>query len=151
METVPPATQGRTRAEIDLGAVRHNVRTLKGRAKDALLMAVVKADAYGHGSIPISRAAIEAGADSLAVVTAEEGAELRHAGITAPILVFTDLLPQKLLLARQHRLAVTAHSVESARRIASVPGLKAHLKVNTGMNRWGVEPSEVGEARGILG
>lgn len=151
METVPPATQGRTRAEIDLGAVRHNVRTLKGRAKDALLMVVVKADAYGHGSIPISRAAIEAGADSLAVVTAEEGAELRHAGITAPILVFTDLLPQKLLLARQHRLAVTAHSVESARLIASVPGLKAHLKVNTGMNRWGVEPSEVGEARGILG
>lgn len=143
--------ESRTLAEIDLGAVRHNVRALKSRAKDALLMAVVKADAYGHGSVPVSRAAIEAGADSLAVVTAEEGAELREAGITAPILVFTDLLPQKLLLARQHRLDVTAHSVESARRIASVPGLKAHLKVNTGMNRWGVEPSEVGEARGILG
>lgn len=151
MESAPPATQGRTLAEIDLGAVRHNVRALKRRASDALLMAVVKADAYGHGSVPISLAAIEAGADSLAVVTAEEGAELRHAGITAPILVFTDLLPQKLLLARQHRLAVTAHSVESAKWISSVPGLKAHLKVNTGMNRWGVEPSEVGEARGILG
>ena len=114
-------------------------------------MAVVKADAYGHGSVPVALAAVEAGADSLAVVTAEEGAELREAGIAVPILVFTDLLPQKLLLARQHGLAVTAHSVESARRIAPVTGLKAHLKVNTGMNRWGVEPAEVGEARAILG
>ena len=151
METVPPATEGRTRAEVDLGAVRHNVRALRRRARGPALMAVVKADAYGHGSVPVSLAALEAGADSLAVVTAEEGAELRQAGITAPILVFTDLPPQKLRLARQHRLAVTAHSVESARLIAAVPDLRAHLKVNTGMNRWGVEPSEVGEARGILG
>ena len=143
--------ESRTRAEIDLGAVRHNVRALKRRANDALLMAVVKADAYGHGAVPVSLAALEAGADSLAVVTAEEGAELRRAGVTAPILVFTDLLPQKLSLARQHRLAVTAHSTESAKRIASVPDLEVHLKVNTGMNRWGVEPSEVGEARRILG
>ena len=150
METAPPDTQSRTRAEIDLGAVRHNVRALRSRANDALLMAVVKADAYGHGAVPVGRAALEAGAGSLAVVTAEEGAELRRAGITAPILVFTDLLPQKLTLARQHRLTVTAHSVESAKRIASLPDLEAHLKVNTGMNRWGVEPSEVGEARRIL-
>jgi alanine racemase len=114
-------------------------------------MAVVKADAYGHGSVPVSRAALEAGADALAVVTAEEGAELRRAGITAPILVFTDLLPDKLPLAEEHRLAVTAHSVASARRVAARPGLEAHLKVNTGMNRWGVEPSEVGGARRILG
>ena len=143
--------ESRTRAEIDLGAVRHNVRALKRRANGSLLMAVVKADAYGHGSVPVSLAAIEAGADALAVVTAEEGAELREAGVAVPILVFTDLLPQKLQLARQHRLAVTAHSVESAKRISSVPGLEAHLKVNTGMNRWGVEPAEVGPARGILG
>lgn len=114
-------------------------------------MAVVKADAYGHGAAPVARAVLEAGADSLAVVTAEEGADLRHSGITAPILVFTDLRRESLLLARQHGLTVTAHSVESAKLVSSVPGLKAHLKVNTGMNRWGVEPAEVGEARGILG
>ena len=114
-------------------------------------MAVVKADAYGHGSVPVSRAALEAGADALAVVTVEEGAELRRAGITEPILVFTDLLPEKLPLAGEYRLAVTAHSVASARRVAARPGLEAHLKVNTGMNRWGVEPSEVGGARKILG
>ena len=141
----------RTRAEIDLSAVRHNVRVLKNRAGGTPLMAVVKADAYGHGAVPVSRAVLDAGADSLAVVTAEEGAELREAGINAPILVFTDLPPGKLLLARQHRLTVTAHSVESARRITNVSDLSAHIKVNTGMNRWGVEPGEVGEARGILG
>lgn len=114
-------------------------------------MAVVKADAYGHGAAPVARAVLEAGADSLAVVTVEEGAELRRAGIDAPILVFTDLPPEKLPLAREHRLAVTAHSTPSARRVAALPDLPVHLKVNTGMNRWGVEPPEVGEARKLLG
>src|SRR5918993_3064785 len=106
-------TPSRTWAEIDLGAVRHNVRALKHRANGARLMAVVKADAYGHGAVPVSRAALEAGADSLAVVTVEEGAELRRAGITAPILVFTDLLPEELPLAEKHRFVVTAHSILS--------------------------------------
>jgi alanine racemase len=141
----------RTWAGIDLGAVRHNVRVLKRRARGARLMAVVKADAYGHGSVPVSLAALEAGADFLAVVTVEEGAELRRAGVKAPMLVFTDLLPEKLALAEEHRLVVTAHSVASAKRIAAHLNLKAHLKVNTGMNRWGVEPYQVGEARKVLG
>ena len=83
----------------------------------------------------------------LAVVTAEEGAELRRAEIRVPVLVFTDLLPDRLRLAEEYRLIVTAHSLASARRMAARPGLEAHLKVNTGMNRWGVEPSEVGEAQ----
>ena len=131
--------------------MRHNVGTLKRKAPNSRLMAVVKADAYGHGSVEVARACIEAGADSLAVVTVEEGAELRRAGLEAPILVFTDPLLDRLPLAEAHRLAVTAHSIPSARRIAARQGLQAHLKVNTGMNRWGVEPSEVGEARRILG
>ena len=141
----------RTWAEVDPGAVRHNVGTLKRKAPNSRLMAVVKADAYGHGSVEVARACIQAGAESLAVVTVEEGAELRRAGLEAPILVFTDLLLDRLPLAKTHRLAVTAHSIPSARRIAAHQGLEAHLKVNTGMNRWGVEPSEVGEARRILG
>jgi alanine racemase len=140
-----------TWAEVDLGAIRHNVRTLKSRVGGARLMAVTKADAYGHGAVPVSRAALEAGADSLAVVTVKEGAELRNSGIDSPILVFTDLLTEGLTFAEQNRLEVTAHSIPSAKRIASRPGLVAHLKVNTGMNRWGVEPDEVGEARKILG
>src|SRR4051812_42614408 len=142
---------GRTWAEVDLGAIRHNVRALKRRAPDARLMAVVKADAYGHGAVPVSRAALQAGADFLAVATAEEGVELRHAGVNAPILVLTDLLSEGLVLAAEHRLAVTAHSIPSARRIAAYLDLKVHLKINTGMNRWGVDPDEVGEARKLLG
>jgi alanine racemase len=114
-------------------------------------MAVVKADAYGHGSVPVSLAALQAGADSLAVVTVEEGAELRRAGVTAPILIFTDLLPEKLPFAEKYRFVVTAHSIASAKSIAARPSLEAHLKVNTGMNRWGVDPREVGETRKILG
>ena len=146
-----PNFPSRTWAEIDLGAIRHNVRALKRRAPNSRLMAVVKADAYGHGAVAVSRAALYAGADSLAVVTAEEGAELREAGIEAPILVFTDLLPDGLALAERSRLTVTAHSPGSAKRIVARPGLRAHLKVNTGMNRWGVGPDGVGEARKILG
>ena len=115
-------------------------------------MAVVKAGAYGHGAVPVARAALEAGADSLAVASAGEGVELRRSGIRAPILVFTDLLPAALALAEENRLQVTAHSIESARRIAGRPGLEAHLKINTGMNRWGVAPvREAGEARKVLG
>jgi alanine racemase len=144
-------TRSRTWAEIDLDAVRHNVKTLKRRAPNSRLMAVVKADAYGHGAAEVARACVEVGADSLAVVTVEEGAELRRAGLEAPILIFTDLLPDRLPLAAEHRLAVTAHSIPSAKLIAAHPDLEVHLKVNTGMNRWGVEPSEVGEARKILG
>lgn len=146
---IPPP--GRTWAEVDLGAIRHNVRALKRRAPDSRLMAVVKADAYGHGAIPVAGAALEAGADALAVASAKEGAELREAGVDAPILVFTDLLPDALALAQEARLTVTAHSVESAKRVRSHPGLRAHLKVNTGMNRWGVSPKEVGEAKKVLG
>jgi alanine racemase len=142
--------RSRTWAEIDLGAVRHNVRTLKRNSPNSRLMAVVKADAYGHGSVRVARVCIEAGAEALAVVTVEEGAELRRAGLEAPILVFTDLLPDRLPLAAEHRLAVSAHSIPSAKLVAAHPDLGAHLKVNTGMNRWGVEPSEVGEARKIL-
>jgi alanine racemase len=141
----------RTWAEVDLGAIRHNVRTLKRRAGGARLMAVVKADAYGHGAVPVSRAALEAGADVLAVVTAGEGVELRRAGIDVPILVFTDLLPDELALARENGLQVTAHSIPSAKRIVAYPDLETHLKVNTGMNRWGVEPDDAGEAQKILG
>ena len=146
-----PNLPGRSWVEVDLGAIRHNVRALQRRAPSSLLMAVVKADAYGHGAVPVARAALDAGAQGLAVVTAEEGAELREAGIEAPILVFTDLLPDGMALAERSRLTVTAHSQESAERVATRPGLEAHLKVNTGMNRWGVDPGGVGEARKALG
>ena len=113
-------------------------------------MAVVKADAYGHGSVEVARACIEAGADSL---------RRRHCrgGWSCGARDWNPRFRSSPISCRtgyrwpEHRLAVTAHSIPSARRIASRPGLEAHLKVNTGMNRWGVAPSEAGEARKILG
>jgi alanine racemase len=143
---------GRVWAEVDLGAVCDNVRTLRRRSRAPRLMAVVKADAYGHGAAQVARAALAGGADSLAVATAGEGAELRRAGIRAPVLVFGDLTPEGLRAAARERLAVSAHSVPSARRIAaSGLDLEVHLKVDTGMNRWGLEPGEVGAALKALG
>ncbi|QYJ17003.1 Alanine racemase [Rubrobacter xylanophilus DSM 9941] len=141
---------GRVWAEVDLGAIRHNVCVLRRRSRAPRLMAVVKADAYGHGAVPVARATLAGGADGLAVATAAEGAELRRAGIRAPILVFGDPSPVDLRLAARERLAVSAHSIPSARRIAAL-GVEVHLKVDTGMNRWGLEPAEVGEALRALG
>ena len=73
--------------EIDLSAIRHNVGVMRAcLAEGVKFLAVVKADGYGHGAVPVARAALEAGADMLAVAIPEEGAELRRAGIDAPIL-----------------------------------------------------------------
>ena len=80
-------------AEIDLGAIRHNAATLLAGTRAEQLMAVVKADGYGHGAVPTARAALEGGATWLAVALVEEGEELRAAGITAPILLLSEPPP----------------------------------------------------------
>ena len=76
-----------TYAQIDLSAIAHNVSLVKQNAGKAEMMAVVKADAYGHGAIPVARTALENGANWLAVATAEEAEELRDAGFVCPVLV----------------------------------------------------------------
>ena len=80
-----------TVVEVDLDAVRHNVRLLKPASAE--LMAIVKADGYGHGAGPIARAGLEAGASWLGVALVEEGLSLREAGIAAPILVLAEFPP----------------------------------------------------------
>ena len=85
--------EGRSRpawAEVDLAAVRHNVRLLRQVAAPAALCAVVKADAYGHGAPAVARATLEGGATSLAVALVDEGVELRDAGFTEPILLLSE-------------------------------------------------------------
>ena len=76
--------------EVDLGAIRANVEILLDAVAPAQLLAVVKADGYGHGSIPVARAALAAGAQWLGVALVEEGVTLREAGITAPILMLSE-------------------------------------------------------------
>ena len=135
-------------AEIDLGAVAHNVKLLKeGLREGAGLVAVVKANAYGHGAVPVSQAALAAGADWLAVATLAEGAELRAAGIDAPILLMGPLAPGDEAQAVQLQLRLCVYEPGSIDRLArqtAAGGQKArlHLKVDTGMARLGCSPDE---------
>jgi alanine racemase len=131
-------------AEIDLGAVRHNVRSLRGLVAPAWLCVVVKANGYGHGAAAVARAAVEAGADWLAVAQVDEAVGLRDAGIDAPTLLLSEPRLDEIddALATEARLTVysptviaaIAKAVRARRSRAAV----VHLKVDTGMHRVGV-------------
>jgi alanine racemase len=135
-----------TVAEVDLDAIRSNVRLLK--PPDTELMAVVKGDGYGHGAVPVARAALEAGASWLGVALVEEGLELREAGIDARILVLSELPEGSEAAALAAELTPTLYTeagigrLEAAASVAGKRGLPAHLKVDTGMHREGVHPPE---------
>lgn len=135
------------RAEVDLEAIRHNARVLTQLASPAKLLAVVKADAYGHGALPVARALEAEGVGQFAVATIGEGAELRDAGIESPVLVFgaplLDSLPAYVrlgLTATVSSPGVAEWAIETA---ASHGPLRVHVKVDTGMHRLGLRPDEV--------
>jgi alanine racemase len=135
-------------AEIDLGAVRHNVGLLRALAGPAGLCAVVKADGYGHGAPAVARAALEAGAESLAVALVEEGVVLREAGIEAPILLLSEPPPAAMAEAVARRLTPTVYSPEGVAAVAAAAGedgppVPVHLKVDTGMHRVGADPADL--------
>ena len=138
-----------TWAEIDLDAIAENARTLKARAgARAELMVAVKANAYGHGAVPVSRAALEGGATRLAVHRVEEGIELRRAGIDAPILVMGYTLPGQSEQVVRWGLTPTVNSrpqaeALSAAAVARGKRVPVHVKVDTGMGRYGLLPDEV--------
>ncbi|HEY8347471.1 MAG TPA: alanine racemase [Symbiobacteriaceae bacterium] len=139
-----------TRVLVDLDAIAYNVKQLRSLVRDAEIMAVVKADGYGHGAVPVARTALEAGATWLGVATVEEGMALRQAGITAPILVLGYVPPVQAgaLVAAEIRPALW--NMELARALsakASAAGRRApvHVKVDTGMGRVGVPPEEAVE------
>ncbi len=136
------------RAEVDLGAIRHNASLLAGLAAPASLCAVVKAAAYGHGAVPVAEAALDAGASWLAVAMVEEGAELRHAGLTAPILLLSEPPAEAMPDVVELGLRPTVYShtgVEAAAKAVAAAGgppLAVHVKVDTGMHRVGAAPAE---------
>jgi alanine racemase len=132
-----------TRVEVDLGAIRHNVAALKPAGAE--LMAVVKANAYGHGDVPVARAALEAGATWLGVALVEEGVGLRAAGIDAPILVLSEFPPGSERSALGAWLTPTVYSDAGLERLAAAATggtVAVHVKVDTGMHRVGVWPPE---------
>lgn len=135
-----------TRAIIHIDRFCGNVKHIREKVGPApLICAPVKADAYGHGAVPMARAAIEAGASYLAVATVEEGAELRSVGISAPILVLSLPLPEELADAARLRLSLLLGDedmVKEAALAAEQAGekLAVHLKIDTGMGRVGCRP-----------
>lgn len=129
-----------TWAEVDLGAVAENASRLRARlTAGAQLMAVVKADGYGHGAVPAARAALAAGAAWLGVAIAEEAMALRAAGIAAPILVLGWTPPEQAQAAIQAGIDLTVFSLEDA---AAYRGGRLHVKVDTGMSRLGFSVDE---------
>ena len=135
----------RARAPIDLAAVRHNAATLARAAGRARLMAVVKADGYGHGAVPAARAALEGGADRLGVATVGEAEALRAAGIAADLLVMGPLRGGEWARAAGARAEVAVWTPEGAAAAAGTDARSAvHLKLDTGMGRLGARLEDVG-------
>ena len=135
-------------AEIDLGAIRHNAEVLAAEVHPARLCAVVKAAGYGHGAPEVARAALEGGAEWLAVALVEEGRELRSAGIEAPVLVLSEPAPAAMPDVVECSLTPTLYSavgldaVRSAVRAGGGGSFSVHIKVDTGMHRVGASPGE---------
>lgn len=136
-------------AEVDLEAIRQNVRSFQKHVGDTVqVMAVIKANAYGHGAVPVAKAALEAGATQLAVHRVTEGIELRQAGISAPILVFGYTPPPAAEEFIKWRLTPGMMTIEFAQALsdqAAAQGqvVPVHVKVDTGMSRFGLMPQEV--------
>jgi alanine racemase len=136
-------------ATVDLGALRHNIRTIQEHAETADVMAVLKADAYGHGAVPVARTLADEGVRHFAVARADEGVHLREAGLTGRILVLGAPFPNHLSVYTSHDLDVTVSSFDTAEAIrqhgTATEPLRAHVKIDTGMGRLGIAPSDAPE------
>ena len=134
----------RSWVDIDLDAVAANVANLAACAPAAKLCAVVKANGYGHGAVPVARTALDAGAAILAVAQVDEGIALRAAGIDAPIWVLSEPEPEEFAPAAAHDLQPAVYSPDGIQdAIGAKRPLTVHLKADTGMHRVGARPTDV--------
>ncbi len=152
--TLPPVTGSGsppvrpTWIEVDLDAVAHNVAVLRAHVAPASLWAVVKADGYGHGAVPVARAALGAGAEGLAVALVEEAEELRAAGIDGPIMLLSEppVAAAGRVIAAEVEPTVYSHelvgAVAHAVETAGASTWPVHLKIDTGMHRVGAAPDD---------
>ncbi len=134
------------RAIIDLAALRHNLQQVRRAAPQQQLIAIIKADAYGHGIVPVARALADA--DVFGVVCLEEALSLREAGIDKPILLLEGFFhADELPLIRRHKLQVVVHGEHQLDVLAALPpqafSIPVWLKVDTGMHRLGISPHAV--------
>ncbi|NBI10074.1 alanine racemase [Colidextribacter sp. OB.20] len=141
----------RTWAEIDLDALAHNYRLLRGMAPDSKFLGLVKANAYGHGAIPIAKKLEALGVDMLAVACLDEAVELREAGIVIPILCLGQTSPELAGELLEYDVTQTVGDLETGKAlsvaaVAAGKTLKIHVKVDTGMGRLGFVWTEGWEA-----
>jgi alanine racemase len=133
-------------AEIHLTSLAHNVRELRRiTSPSARFMAVLKANGYGHGAVPVATSALQNGADTLGVARIEEGIRLREAGISAPVLIFGYYDPDLAQLLIDYELTPTVYSFQTAELLsgeatARGKSIRIHIKVDTGMGRIGLLP-----------
>lgn len=135
-------------AEIDLSAVTHNVRELKRHIGKTELLAVVKANAYGHGAVMVARTALENGASWLGVARVDEAVQLRRAGIGAPILILGYATPYEADAIVAHRVTPTVNTRQLALALSTASAIRnvttpVHIKVDTGLTRFGLLPGEI--------
>jgi alanine racemase len=139
----------RAQVDIDLDAIRHNLTLLGARAPGSEVMAVVKADAYGHGALPVARAAVEAGAGWLGTCSLGEALALREAGITTRLFSWLDTPDVDFARGIEAGVDLAASSLGELRRIAAAAtaGTRArvHLKIDTGLSRNGCPPARWAE------
>ena len=135
--------QKRSWAEISLPNIRHNYEAIRAALPSGCrFLGVVKADAYGHGAVPVSRTLQEAGADYLAVSCLDEALELREGGISMPILILGHTPPEYTETLIDRQITQTVSALAKAREYSEAAGrlgkaLKVHLKLDTGMSRLG--------------
>ncbi|SVB41827.1 uncharacterized protein METZ01_LOCUS194681, partial [marine metagenome] len=132
-----------TFAEVDLSAIRANVKAIRPYIDPAQIIAVIKADAYGHGAIPVSRV-LAGDVMMFAVATVGEAIELRQAGIHHPILILYNVLPHLVEKAVIQKITLTVSETELPKALSKIAqrenrDIKIHVNINTGMNRDGVQ------------
>ena len=137
-------SKARTWAEVSLGDLEHNYRALRSCLEPGCrFLGVVKANAYGHGAVPVAKKLEELGAEYLAVACLDEAAQLRQAGVSAPILIFGATPPELAAEAVDLDVTQTVFTPELARALSVAAGAagkraRVHLKADTGMSRLGV-------------
>jgi alanine racemase len=151
-----PSQQYSTWVEVDLGAIQNNVHYIQ-TSTGVQVLAVVKANGYGHGSIPVAMAALDGGATWLGVARINEAIDLRRGGIIAPILLMGYIAPLQFFDAIDHDISLTVWSAQQVKLAIDIAGRAnrpalLHIKVDTGMSRLGISPEEaVDLARFIAG
>jgi alanine racemase len=136
---------------VDLGAIRDNFQAIRALAgHGSQIMAVVKADAYGHGMVPVARILQSSGVDYLGVFELEEGMELRAAGIHVPVLIMMGISSQEVEGAIDNKLTVALFEQDTAKRLSEKSleqgtATPVHIKVDTGMTRLGVPCEQIGD------